>query len=274
MLKRFLILLVALTCSSAHADDPYVEQPYQVDLQVDLPLFIGGTALWLGPTLFIESHIDPSICSLCDSSKVNAFDRRFINQHSSQARLVANLVYAVPISATLLDMLDVGPSHWKGYLSDYLVVAESLVWQGAVQELVRHAIRRPRPFLYSAGVYPAERQYTEATLSFYSGHTSSVFDLVFAFSYTYSLRHPDSPWRFVVWGTLLTLATAEPILRVASGDHFPTDVVIGAVVGAAFGLAVPALHRRSDTLIPGLTALRIQPMVQPGSTAVALVGSF
>ena len=145
---------------------------------------------------------------------------------------------------TLLDIADVGPTHWRAYVSDYLVIVELLALQGVMQELVRHAMRRPRPYLYQVDTYPEERKFTEAIYSFYSGHTSSVFSVITALSYTFSLRHPDSPWRFAVWGSLLTLATAEPIFRVLSGDHFPTDVFIGAVIGTAFGLLVPAIHRR------------------------------
>ena len=32
-------------------------------------------------------------------------------------------------------------------------------------------------------------------------------------------------------------------LRVAAGMHFPTDVLAGAAVGAALGIAIPDLHR-------------------------------
>ena len=39
------------------------------------------------------------------------------------------------------------------------------------------------------------------------------------------------------------LATAVSALRVASGKHWPTDVVAGAAVGSAIGWVVPFLHR-------------------------------
>jgi membrane-associated phospholipid phosphatase len=32
--------------------------------------------------------------------------------------------------------------------------------------------------------------------------------------------------------------------RVASGDHFPTDVAVAAVAGTAIGVTVPWLHLR------------------------------
>jgi membrane-associated phospholipid phosphatase len=39
-------------------------------------------------------------------------------------------------------------------------------------------------------------------------------------------------------------------LRVGSGEHFWTDVLVGAVVGSAFGVLIPTLHRRADGAHP------------------------
>jgi membrane-associated phospholipid phosphatase len=171
-------------------------------------------------------------------------------------------------------MLDVGPRNWKTYLTDLWVVAEALAWNGAVQDIVRRAVRRPRPFLYSQGVYPDERNTAEAGLSFYSGHTSFAFALATSCSYTFTLRHPHSKWRWVVWPALMAVASIEPILRVYSGDHFPTDVIVGAVAGSAIGVLFPALHRRLRSVPKIVTGMRLVPVVAPEQTVLSLVGRF
>jgi membrane-associated phospholipid phosphatase len=50
-----------------------------------------------------------------------------------------------------------------------------------------------------------------------------------------------------VWPWLLTtaLGTMMAIERMGSGDHFPTDVIVGAVAGLAIGITVPWLHERA-----------------------------
>jgi len=39
-----------------------------------------------------------------------------------------------------------------------------------------------------------------------------------------------------------SLATATALLRVASGSHFMTDVLAGALIGTALGIGIPFLH--------------------------------
>jgi membrane-associated phospholipid phosphatase len=38
------------------------------------------------------------------------------------------------------------------------------------------------------------------------------------------------------------------LLRIAGGNHFPSDVVVGAATGVGVGTAVPLLHRRRRAL--------------------------
>lgn len=55
----------------------------------------------------------------------------------------------------------------------------------------------------------------------------------------FSLRYPDSPYRIPVTASAWTLAAATAVLRVASGNHFVTDVLAGALIGSFYGFAVP-----------------------------------
>jgi membrane-associated phospholipid phosphatase len=60
-------------------------------------------------------------------------------------------------------------------------------------------------------------------------------------------------------------------LRVEAGKHFYTDVLVGAVVGSAIGVAVPMLHRKKLKLPMGLGSLRMAPMLLPDGAGLALV---
>ncbi|MCU1283111.1 MAG: phosphoesterase PA-phosphatase related protein [bacterium] len=270
---------------TARADGPpkeppiftHDESPYSLRLDVDIATLILGGVLWAG-TSFIGNTQAPFCGGTntppCNAAAVNAFDSLAIGHSSTAARTVADVISFVPIIYLGIDMLDVGPRHWKTYLTDLWVVAEALAWNGAIQDIVRRAVRRPRPFLYTPGVYPTERDNADAGFSFYSGHTSFAFALAVSCSYTFTLRHPHSKWRYAVWPALMAIASIEPVLRVYSGDHFPTDVIVGAIAGSAIGLFFPAVHRRLKSLPKVVTGMRLVPTFSPDATVVSLVGGF
>ncbi|MDB4970109.1 MAG: phosphoesterase PA-phosphatase related protein [Myxococcales bacterium] len=282
--KLATVLAIAIAVAaprSASAQDAFShdESPYQLRLDLDIATVVAGGMLWLG-TSFIGNTTAPPFCGSanappCDASKLNSLDRLAVGHSSTAARTAADVISFVPLAYLALDVFDVGPKHWKTYLTDLWVVAEALAWNGAIQDIVRRAVRRPRPFLYTPGLYPNDRDSAEASFAFYSGHTSFAFALAVSCSYTFTLRHPKSRWRWVVWPALMAVASIEPVLRVYSGDHFPTDVIVGAVVGSAIGLFFPAVHRRLLRSPPKvLTGMRLVPTFGPDSTTLSLVGRF
>ena len=51
------------------------------------------------------------------------------------------------------------------------------------------------------------------------------------------------PWITLAAGALLTSFVSYE--RVRSGEHFPTDVMMGSLAGAGIGVLVPHLHRHA-----------------------------
>jgi membrane-associated phospholipid phosphatase len=67
-----------------------------------------------------------------------------------------------------------------------------------------------------------------------------------------------APW---VWTQGLALAFFSGYLRIAADRHYLTDVVTGALFGAAAGALVPLLHR---PLHAGAARFVIGPVAGPG----------
>lgn len=252
---------------------PTEHSPYFLRLDIDLPLLILGTTLWGGTSFIGATAAPPPWCGTmstapCDANGVNALDHVAIGLYDPKARSAANaMVGIVPGAFTILDVVDAGVSNWRGWLTDAVVITEAVVWSGAVQDIVRRAVRRPRPYMYTPGLDPSEREGAEADFSFFSGHTSNTFAMVTAAAFTYTLRHPHSKWRWLVWSLAIAGETTEPVLRVLAGDHFPTDCIVGALVGTSAGILFPALHRRR---IP----IRIVSSAGPTATTVGVAGAF
>ena len=262
-LPRLALVTVLATASSgaAHADPTpsespagppdHRESPYRISLALDLPVTLAAATVWLVPGLALARSIAGPACDVCDPAQLNALDRLVVGHQEPVARTLSDWYFLLPAAFAVADVLDVGISHWRSWAADLVVVAEALTINGALDEVVRRAVRRPRPFLYTAGLYPDERALPEATFSFYSGHTSAMFTLATSLAYTFHLRHPQARSRYVVWTAALALASVEGALRVIGGAHFPSDVIVGAIIGTSIGVLVPELHRRRF-VVPGV----------------------
>jgi membrane-associated phospholipid phosphatase len=67
-----------------------------------------------------------------------------------------------------------------------------------------------------------------------------------------------------VWIGSLATATAVGYLRYDAGLHYPSDVIVGALVGGSVAYLVPRLHRRSArrvAIVPAVAGDRVGVLV-------------
>jgi undecaprenyl-diphosphatase len=133
-------------------------------------------------------------------------------------------------------------------LVDAMLYAESISLTVALTDMVKVAVRRPRPRAYiDAEAHRGDLTYlntsTDSALSFFSGHSSTTAAIGATATYLAFTRSPYTvrPWLTLVLAAGLT--TFVSVERVRAGKHFPTDVIAGSVAGAGVGVIVPHLHR-------------------------------
>lgn len=234
-----LALLVSLPAApAARADAP---EPLRYDLRVDIPVTAAATAIWVGTEL-AQDHLAPAQCRWCGGNAVDDGVRDALVWKDRNAAKRASDVVAfavLPAAAVGQDLLaaraagDVGAAALDG-----LVIFEAVALAGSVNQLVKLAVGRQRPFV-RFGDEPGHVPEADDNLSFYSGHTSFAFSLVAATATVADLRgYRTAPW---VWGIGLPLAAATGYFRIAGDMHYLTDVLAGAAVGTAIGVAVPRL---------------------------------
>ena len=107
--------------------------------------------------------------------------------------------------------------------------------------------KRIRPEAYYAFT-PAEREKAKVgsnRVSFYSGHTSAAAASLFLMAKIYC----DYNTQIQGWEKVGIYALASvPVLgmgylRLIALRHFPSDIIVGGIVGGTIGIVVPELHR-------------------------------
>jgi membrane-associated phospholipid phosphatase len=255
-------LAVALAApSAASADDLY---PIRWDAGQDLVLTGVGAALWIGSELFKED-LARTECRFCQPNAFDAWGREQLHwQDGAPARRASDvLAFAVLPGAIaahqLLAARGAGGDASDG-LVDVLVVAEAAVLAADLNQLVKFVAGRQRPFVHYGNHAPGRAPDADDNLSFYSGHASLAFSLAAAAGTVSTLRGYDSaPW---VWAGGMALATGVAYFRVAADKHYLTDVLTGAAVGTAIGIAVPRLlHPREERKPePGAARVSVVPI--------------
>ncbi|RMG19530.1 MAG: phosphatase PAP2 family protein [Deltaproteobacteria bacterium] len=227
---------------------------------IDLPVTLGAGALFAGLSMGAERQAVQS--GVAPQAGPGGIDRLAVLELREEFLLPSDLVLLTGVG------LGVAASAVDGWWDDgapwarLLLFAEALAVNGALTELAKYAVRRPRPYTYRERLGVVDDD-----LSFFSGHTSNVAAATFFAARSIDVSgEVSAPLRVALYGGagLLTLAVAA--LRVAAGKHWPSDVLTGAVVGGSVGFLVPELHRHAP--------VRALLLPTPHGGSVAVAGSF
>jgi membrane-associated phospholipid phosphatase len=173
-------------------------------------------------------------------SAINLFDRFAVRRRSRLAGALSITGTVTAVAAPMVvDVVDVR-GNWRALVKDMVVFGEALALNGLLNTAVKQLTRRPQPMVYTAHrskLAHAPRGYR----GFYSGHTSASWTALAVGCMTLRLRHGERVWPWLIAAALGCGIAAG---RVLAGKHFPSDVLVGALAGAAMGVAVPYWHAR------------------------------
>jgi membrane-associated phospholipid phosphatase len=236
-LRRTLTLavsLVLLPLSIGRAQQSSIRFPFRG--WSDGAIIASGGALALMPVLWPNSFAHAT-CSPCDRSRLWAVDRG----SAGPVRAAANVFsYGTSAAEVGMGMIFLATSRRgqgsAAFWEDAAVVTQAVSVTAAATMALKVLLHRPRPLMYAPGPFTPDDG-----RGFPSSHTSLSFAVASAYASIISRRGIAGQHKLEI-GTLFGVAAATGVLRVVAREHFPTDVVAGAVLGFGVGWIVPKLH--------------------------------
>ncbi|MEO6315132.1 MAG: phosphatase PAP2 family protein [Chitinophagaceae bacterium] len=102
---------------------------------------------------------------------------------------------------------------------------------------------RLRPMVYNSGTPMEKRILSEHKMSFFAGHVALVATSTFFMASLIAEYHPQSKFKWLYYSLAGAATVGTGYLRAGAGEHFPSDIILGAAVGTLSGLLTPALHK-------------------------------
>ncbi|HRO70250.1 MAG TPA: phosphatase PAP2 family protein [Chitinophagaceae bacterium] len=219
---------------------------YKLKTASDIPV----TAIGTGWSLYAFSRIyskDRSsvekILSL-DKNNIPSFDRRGASVYHPKADNVGDMLFYSSMPLPVILMLD--KEIRKDGLKIALLYLESMSITGLLYTGSVYLNDRFRPYAYNPDVPMDRRTRGGAKNSFFAGHVALVGTSTFFIAKVLNDYHPDSKVKWIPF-TLAGIATGTTAwARYRGGQHFISDIALGAVVGVLSGILVPHVHKNKD----------------------------
>jgi membrane-associated phospholipid phosphatase len=240
-------------------NDPF-KPAFQLYSEIDIPILAVGV-VFSAARLF---RTQQAYCApLCDKSELNAVDRVSAGRYDKNWALASDFgLYGLAGGAAVLLSVDEGLAP---ALNDSVVIAQSALLATALASTLTLAAGRPRPYLYGDKAPLAARNSPDAGNSFLSSHTAVSFAIVTSSWMAMRRLEPTGPAATLTLVTGLGISSFVGVARVVAGQHFISDAIGGALVGASTGILVPALHS---------TPVKIVPQLGAGTKGLAAAGQF
>ena len=242
-------ILIMPVCDQLHC-----QLLYKISWEKDGYIVGVGTIIGL-TALAVDRSVQPltlqEVNQLARGS-INQFDRSAAYHYSESASHISDVLAGIAIAAPAALFTDLSiRKDWQAITVMYL---KTFGLFRSIDELAKASVKRIRPFVYNPDVPFDRKLSSDSRKSFFSEHSSEAFASAVFISTVYSDYNPNSEWKPFVWtGSLLT-ASFVGYLRYEAGAHFPTDILVGTIVGSAIGYAIPWMHRAGNenvSITPG-----------------------
>lgn len=224
------------------------ESVYNFNPAVTIPIVAVGTVWSVYAFSKIYNKTSPTVQEIQSLNKDNvpAFDRWAIKPYDKSLDKISYYPFYASIPLPFIFFLSNGKTN-KDFFKLSLLYWEVLSVMGVLGTASTYYVDRYRPYTYSDETPMDVRTNKVAKNSFFSGHVEMVAAPTFLIAKVYSDYYPESKIKWAFYGFALTATAATSYLRLKAGEHFPSDIILGAVVGALTGILVPEFHKNNNS---------------------------
>lgn len=219
---------------------------YTLKPAVDVPLTLAGTgwSLYAFTKIYSKDTSPVSRIEALNKYDVAPYNRSAINHYSTKAFDASNAIFYGSMPLPLFLLLDKKIRKDAGKVG--LLFMESMSITGMLYTGSVYFKDKYRPYAYNPEVDINRRVRGGAKNSFFAGHVALVGTSTFFMAKVLSDYHPESKIKWLYFG-MAGLATGTiGYLRYRAGEHFLSDVAIGAAIGTLTGVLVPHFHKTKN----------------------------
>lgn len=210
--------------------------------KLDFAIIIPSTiwSIYAFPKIYSKENIDSATVAGLKKEDIPAFDRWGVRTSEKASKHSDILFYgSMPYPIVLMadreirrDAARVFGLYW-----------EAMAITGVLYTAGDYFIDRYRPETYETSLSVSDRQSGNNKNSFFAGHVALVATSTFFTASVYDAYHPTSRLKWGFYGIAAAATGATIYLRHRAGKHFPSDLLVGTIVGMGSGMLVPRLHR-------------------------------
>lgn len=238
-ITKTFILCIILSLSGAVRG----QSPYEFNFKQESKYVLGGATAYGLATLLQGNQpaLTPKNISELELDDMLGLDRGVIYNSNHQHELLSDYIFNGSFALPLLFLTQEKTRKSFGHIG--ILYLETAMISGGITNLTKSAFKRPRPYVYNELADNGRKYSQNASRSFISGHTSLTATNTFFMAKVFNDFYPDSKLKPYIWTVAAVVPAVVGYFRVSSGNHFPTDVAAGYVIGASVGFLVPHLHK-------------------------------
>ena len=231
-------------CCTLYFAQNIPDEPFNVDTDKEIIISAIGAAIATGAIIAMANTKPLSFTEISSLSplQVNKFDRVAIGPYESDflGDFLLYSSFAFPLTFLAYDKTQ------EDFGTISLMYGEAVLLNASINGLVKALTLRDRPYVYDENSLLEPKLEKEARWSFYSGHTSFTAVNTFYTAKVYSAYVSDQSTKTILWIAAAVIPAVTGFSRVNTHNHFPTDVIVGYIAGAAIGYLIPELHKNQN----------------------------